>query len=256
MEHILDVHKLSMSYDGKTFALSDCTFFLEKGSLCAIVGESGCGKSTLLRLIAGLERPNAGSISINGTLVSDDSTHISPQKRNVGLVFQDFSLFPHLTVAQNISYGLKNKQTDRVQELLSLIKMEGYANKYPSQLSGGQEQRIALARTLAVNPEILLLDEPFSNLDAYLKSELRHEIKDIVSSLGTTLNFITQDLFDAIDIAEEVIFLKDGRMLQHSSIEAFCQNIEHEEVRKIMVDLKTNAEQISAFINIKQEEKK
>lgn len=241
MKSMLAIEGLSKSYDGKKFALSNCRFQVEAGGICAVVGESGSGKTTLFRLIAGLERPNEGRVSIKGEVVSDDSMVLPPQERNVGYVFQDFALFPHLTVSQNISFGLKSYKKETVNKMLSLIKMEEYAQAYPSQLSGGQEQRVALARTLAVQPELLLLDEPFSNLDVGLKSSLRQEIRGIVKEMGTTMMFVTHDLFDALDIAEEIIFLKDGHMLQHSSITDFAKEMEHPEVLQMVADLSTDA---------------
>lgn len=245
---ILEIENLSKTYDGKKYALSNCSFSLQTGKICAVVGESGSGKSTLLRLIAGLERPNGGSIKIKEKVVSDDSKIVLPQKRNIGLVFQDFALFPHMTVEQNITFGLKSNKKETVKKLLKLIKMEEYGKVYPNELSGGQEQRVAIARTLALNPELLLLDEPFSNLDAGLKSELRQEIRKIVKQVGTSMIFITHDLFDAIDIADEIIFLQDGIMLRHSSISDFSQNIENTEVEKIISDLKSNAERVLDFV--------
>jgi iron(III) transport system ATP-binding protein len=244
MPHIVAIKNLSKSYDGKTYALSDCTFTLDTGKICAIVGESGSGKSTLIRLIAGLERPNTGSITIKDTIMSNDDFIVSPQKRHVGLVFQDYALFPHLTVAQNIAFGLKENKQDVVTKMLRLIKMETYANTYPSELSGGQEQRVALARTLALNPELLLLDEPFSNLDAALKSNLRQEIKHIVNEVGTSMIFITHDLYDAIDIADEIIFLKDGNIQWHCPVKALSKSLENDTVKSLIEELKHNAEHL------------
>ncbi|MCG8331363.1 MAG: ABC transporter ATP-binding protein [Chitinophagales bacterium] len=241
MNKIIEIKGLSKSYDGKKDALSSCTFSMDTGKICAVVGESGSGKSTLLRLIAGLERPDSGQIKIKGKIVSDDTLIMPPQHRHVGLVFQDFALFPHLTVAQNITFGLKTNKKETVKRLLQLIKMEDYAHAYPTSLSGGQEQRVAIVRTLALNPELLLLDEPFSNLDAGLKSELRQEIRQIVKKVGTSMIFITHDLYDAIDIADEIILLKDGSILRNSSITDFSKNIQNEEVEKIISDLKSNA---------------
>lgn len=241
MEYILNIQGLSKSYDGEKFALSDCTFQLERGKICAVVGESGCGKSTLLRLIAGLERPNSGEIKINDTVVSSDQKVVAPQHRQVGFVFQNYALFPHLTVEKNIAFGLTQNKKERVAELLQLIRMEGYGDSYPSQLSGGQQQRVALARTLAVNPELLLLDEPFSNLDAHLKTELRREIKSIVKKVGTSLIFITHDITDALDIADELLFLKAGVIQAHSPIKGLSDNIRNTEVASIISELKSGA---------------
>ena len=239
---ILEISKLSKSYDGKVKVLSDFNFNMESGKICAIVGESGSGKSTLLRLIAGLERPEGGEIKIAQSIVSDNVKIVKPQLRNIGFVFQDFALFPHLTVEQNIAYGLKDNKSETIDKWLKLVKMEGYNKSYPSQLSGGQEQRVALARTLAIEPKLLLLDEPFSSLDIGLRSELRKEIKGIVKKLNTSMIFITHDISDAIDIADEIIFLRNGKIVQHSPISELSKSTENEEISTIMCELKANME--------------
>jgi len=239
---ILEISKLSKSYDGKIKVLSDFNFNMESGKICAIVGESGSGKSTLLRLIAGLERPEGGEIKIAQSIVSDNIKIVKPQLRNIGFVFQDFALFPHLTVEQNIAYGIKNNKSEIIEKLLKLVKMEGYNKSYPSQLSGGQEQRVALARTLAIEPKLLLLDEPFSSLDVGLRSILRKEIKGIVKKLNTSLIFITHDISDAIDIADEIIFLKNGKIVQHSPISELSKSSKNEDISNIMSELKANME--------------
>jgi iron(III) transport system ATP-binding protein len=249
MKNVLEIKDLSKSYNGKKLALSGCCFNLEEGKICAIVGESGSGKSTLLRLIAGLERPDSGTITNNGAVTSSDKHFERPEKRNLGFVFQDFALFPHLTVGENIAFGLKSDKNERITQLLKLVDMEGYVNSYPSQLSGGQEQRVALARTLATKPELLLMDEPFSNLDTVLKSKLRRDIRNILKSIGASMIFITHDLFDAIDIADEIIFLKDGKMIQHNLIGDFWKKSEHDEVNTMVSKLKSDAEHILSILN-------
>lgn len=241
---ILEIENLSKSFDGKKYALAPCTFSLEKGKICAIVGESGSGKSTLLRLISGLERPTSGSIKIAEKTVSNDTFITPPQDREVGLVFQDFALFPHKTVGQNITFGLKENKKSTLRKLLQLIKMETYSNAYPSELSGGQEQRVAIARTLAVNPRLLLLDEPFSSLDVALKTELRQEIRQIVKKIGTSMMFITHDFTDAIHIADEVLLLKEGILLEKNEIKDLFKNTKNDEIKNIIQDLKINAERI------------
>jgi len=247
MNNILEIEGLTKSYDGKKKALNDCNFFLKKGEICAIVGESGSGKTTLLRLIAGLERPNNGCIKINNKIVSSNTRITPPQKRQIGMVFQDYALFPHMTVEENISFGLKKPGASEIENLLSLIKMDAYGKSYPSELSGGQEQRVALARTLALKPDLLLLDEPFSNLDIGLKSELRKEIKSVVKELKTSLIFITHDLYDAIEIADKIIFLKDGIVLNNSKVNDFV-NTENEEIKKMISELKLNADQLLKLV--------
>ncbi len=251
MNNILEIEGLSKSYDGKVNALEDCNFSLKKGEICAVVGESGSGKTTLLRLIAGLERPSNGCIKINGKLVSSDTQITVPQKRQIGMVFQDYALFPHMTVEQNIGFGLKEASKTKIDDLLSLIKMNSFSKSYPSELSGGQEQRVALARTLALKPNLLLLDEPFSNLDIGLKSELRKEIQSITKELKTSLIFITHDMYDAIEIADKIIFLKDGKMLQNSPVNDFV-NTENEEIKKMIYNLKLNANQLIDLVESKK----
>tara|TARA_B110000459_G_C16601165_1_gene491146 strand:- start:165 stop:947 length:783 start_codon:yes stop_codon:yes gene_type:complete len=242
--YILEISDLSKSYDGKLWALSDCNFKMEHGKILAVVGESGSGKSTLLRLIAGLERPDNGKIIVDHTIVSNNRKIVKPQLRNIGFVFQDFALFPHLTVEQNIAFGIQKDKHIKVENLLRLVKMEGYNSSYPSQLSGGQEQRVALARTLAIEPKLLLLDEPFSNLDVNLKSKLRKEIRTITRELNSSMIFITHDIADALDIADEIIFLKEGKILQHSTILELLEKSKHSEVNNIISELKFNLESI------------
>jgi len=239
--NILEVNNISKSFNQKNFVLNKCTFQLKIGTICAIVGESGSGKSTLFRIIAGLETPDSGEITINGKFVTTDSKLTSPQKRSIGMVFQDFALFPHLNVSQNISFGLKSNKKEITAELLKTIKMEKFSTRYPRELSGGQQQRVSLARTLATNPDLLLLDEPFSNIDAGIKSKLRKEIKSLVNNLDKSMVFITHDIFDAFDIADEIIFLKNGTIVKHCPIEDISNNINNDSIKKELMELKRNA---------------
>lgn len=248
-QYILQIENLSKSYDGKVQVLENFTFKLEYNKICAIVGESGCGKSTLLRLIAGLEQPENGSIQIKDQIVTNDNILLPPQKRNVGMVFQNFSLFPHLTVAENILFGLRIKDETILDNLLKTINMQDYKKAYPSMLSGGQEQRVAIARALALNPELLLLDEPFSNLDTELKSRLRQQIRSIVKNFGTSMIFITHDIHDAIDIADEIVYIKDGQIIRQSSKEAFFQKNTNPHILSTMDDLRNDAEKLLSIMN-------
>ncbi|MBR0089924.1 MAG: sulfate ABC transporter ATP-binding protein, partial [Clostridia bacterium] len=197
-------------------ASDNVSFGIEKGKLIGLLGPSGSGKTTILRMIAGFETPDSGDIIIDGERVND----IHPSKRGVGFVFQNYALFRYMTVFENIAFGLKVQKADkkyikeRVNELLSLIGLEGLGNRYPAQLSGGQRQRVAFARALAPNPQLLLLDEPFAAIDAKVRQELRTWLKDIIGKLGITSIFVTHDQDEAIEVADEIIITNKGRIEQ------------------------------------------
>ena len=214
---MLTIDSLSKSFDkGKNYALDDVTFNLKAGHVCAIVGESGSGKTTLVRLIAGLERPDHGTISMEGKVIASLGKFVQPEKRKIGLVFQEYALFPHLTVLENVLYGiskLKNKKK-RAQEMLDLVGLQDMGQRYPHQLSGGQQQRVALARALAPEPALLILDEPFSNLDAMLRTQLRNEVFDIIKKTEVTVLFVTHDTQDALSVADEILILQNGKVVQ------------------------------------------
>lgn len=244
MEYILEIENLHKSYNGKTEVLEDFSFKLEYNKICAVVGESGCGKSTLLRLIAGLEQPEKGVIKIKDKVVTNETIFLPPQDRNVGMVFQNFSLFPHLTVRKNILFGMKEKNEALLDDLLETIGMQAFKQAYPSMLSGGQEQRVAIARALALNPELLLMDEPFSNLDAELKSKLRQEIRSIIKKIGASMIFITHDIHDAIDIADQIIYIKHGKIIRQNSKEAFFKDNTNPHIQATMDDLRKDARKL------------
>jgi putative spermidine/putrescine transport system ATP-binding protein len=197
-------------------AVEDFNLEAEKGEFVSFLGPSGCGKTTTLRMIAGFEQPSAGSIRING----EDVTNRPPNRRNVGMVFQSYALFPNMTVAQNIGFGLRvrKKPADeirkRVDELLGLINLPDNGGRYPYQLSGGQQQRVALARALAFEPQVLLLDEPLSALDAKIRVALRHEIRQIQRQLGITTVYVTHDQEEALSLSDRVVVMSQGRMEQ------------------------------------------
>lgn len=227
MNSFLTIKALTKSFNnGKNIVVNDIDLSVKKGRIVAIIGESGSGKTTLTRLISGLETPDTGSIELNWKLVSDDHTFIPTEKRNIGMVFQDYALFPHLTVAQNIKYGIKEKsiQTQKTTEILELVGLSGFENRFPHQLSGGQQQRIALARALVTQPELLILDEPFSNLDVVLRLQLRNEIFNILKTTEVTTLFVTHDTQDAIAIADEIVVLKNGKLIQKGSAANLYEN--------------------------------
>lgn len=199
------------------------------GSFTAILGASGCGKTTLLRMIAGFDRPDGGEIHLDNRALSVPGVHISPERRNIGIVPQEGALFPHLSVAQNVSFGLgpwqirslssrvRRARSERVAELLDLVGMPDFGPRRPAELSGGQQQRVALARALAPNPQVVLLDEPFSALDAGLRSELREEVRELLGGIGATAILVTHDQEEALSLADHVAIMRDGRVVQADS---------------------------------------
>ncbi|MGM0846579.1 MAG: ABC transporter ATP-binding protein [Bacillota bacterium] len=207
--------------NSKDLALDDISFSIEKGEFISILGKSGSGKSTILRLIAGLEVPSAGSILIDEQVMASSTRFIQPEKRGVGFVFQDYALFPHMTVANNVKYGLRKMsrkdKEQRLKEVLELVGLCDYEKRYPYELSGGQQQRVALARAIAPNPALILFDEPFSNLDADLQIQIRSDLRDIIKKAGVTSIFVTHDKSDARALADRIIIMEDGKVKQSGS---------------------------------------
>ena len=211
----IDVQKLSFSYQkAQASIINQLSFTMNKGEIVGLLGPSGSGKSTLLRLIAGLEMPTKGSIAISGKVVFDDTTFVLPEHRGVGMVFQDYGLFPHLTVLKNIEFGLhklsKKERHKRVTEMVELVQLHGLEKRYPHELSGGQQQRVALARALAPKPSLLLLDEPFSNLDVDLKENIRKELGDILRKAEMTCLMVSHDLKDLDEICHYKIQIHES----------------------------------------------
>ena len=216
----------------KSYAVDNVCFSLPQGKTLALLGESGSGKTTLLRMIAGLETPSKGFITLQNKLYSSESgsIFIKPEKREVGLFFQHYALFPHLTVYENIAYGLSNKlynksqKKEKVADMLSLVELSGYERRFAHELSGGQQQRIALARALAPKPRLLLLDEPFSNLDEQLKTEVRQQVKHILEKTQTTTILVTHDLQDALSLADQLAVMRNGKIEQLDTPQKLYQN--------------------------------
>ncbi len=205
--------QLTFSYDkGRGTVLDGFSMSVEQGEVVGIVGPSGGGKSTLLRIIAGLEMPRAGSIVMDGETLVDEQRFVLPERRSIGMIFQDYALFPHLTVAQNIQFGLprtaRKERRARLDEMLELIQMESYTRAYPHELSGGQQQRVAFARALAPRPRLLLMDEPFSSLDAELKSGIRSELKRMLHASGMTCMLVSHDREDTDAICDRVVSIR------------------------------------------------
>lgn len=213
----LVVDDVSFGY-GPTPVLDGLDLEVEAGRLTAVLGPSGCGKTTLLRLLAGFLRPDGGSIELGDTTVASRSAHVPTERRRVGLVPQEGALYPHLTVAGNIGFGLRRRDADRrdrVAELLALTGLEGLGDRYPREISGGQQQRVALARALAPRPAFVLLDEPFSALDAKLREDLRTDVKVMLRSEETTAILVTHDQAEAMAIGDSIALMRDGRIVQH-----------------------------------------
>ena len=215
----------------KTFAsevaVDGLSLSVREGELLTLLGPSGCGKTTTLRLIAGLERPDDGRVRLDGRPVAGPSSFVAPENRDVGVVFQDFALFPHMTARENVAFGLTERSAserdERVDELLELVGLSDQGDSYPDELSGGQQQRVALARSLAPEPEVLLLDEPFSNLDVDLRVEMREEVRRILKEAGVTAVSVTHDQEEALSISDRVAVMHDGQLEQVGRPEAVFQ---------------------------------
>ncbi|HAX23288.1 MAG TPA: ABC transporter ATP-binding protein [Hydrogenophaga sp.] len=215
----LNVSQLSVRYAGQQPAAVDgVSFGLRAGDIGVLIGPSGCGKTTLLRAVAGLERASSGSITLQGETVSDGQHHMPAEQRRIGMVFQDYALFPHLDIARNVGFGIaklsRNEREKRVAEVLKLVGLDGMQARYPHELSGGQQQRVALARALAPRPRLLLLDEPFSNLDVDLRERLAHEVRAILKAAGATALFVTHDQLEAFAIGDVIGVMHQGHLHQ------------------------------------------
>lgn len=228
-ETVLELDQLTKAFGDET-AVDSVSLTVEEGELVTLLGPSGCGKTTMLRMIAGLEEPTAGRISLGGTTVADHDRYVTPENRDVGLVFQDFALFPHLTVAENITFGVSDwpdeRRETRLAELLDLVDLEAHREKFPEALSGGQRQRVALARSLAPEPDILLLDEPFSNLDVRLRLDMREEVRRILKEAAVTTISVTHDQEEALSISDRVVIMNEGNLEQAGKPEVVFENPE------------------------------
>ena len=199
---------------GSSVALQDFNLDVWDGSLIGLLGPSGCGKTTALRTIAGFERPDAGVIEIGEEVVSSDKLFLAPEQRNIGMVFQEYALFPHMDVRRNVAFGVNNYKSSRVDEVLEMVGLNEHANRMPHELSGGQQQRVALARALAPSPDVILLDEPFSNLDASLREQVRRDVRSILREASATAVFVTHDQEEALALSDIVAVMHHGSIIQ------------------------------------------
>ncbi|WP_342394015.1 ABC transporter ATP-binding protein [Chrysosporum bergii] len=216
---ILELHYVTKQFSQNIApAVNNVSLSLPQGDILGLLGPSGCGKTTLLRMIAGFEKVQSGKIEINGQMVCDGSLYVPAEQRDIGIVFQDYALFPHLNVAANVAFGLrqltKEEARKRIGEVIELVNLQGLEKRYPYELSGGQQQRVALARALAPQPQLMLLDEPLSNLDIQVRLRLREEIRNILKSAGTSAIFVTHDQEEALAISDLVAVMKQGRLEQ------------------------------------------
>ena len=222
MDLILELKNIKHSFTRDNEVLKDISLQVNRGEIITILGPSGCGKTTLLRIIAGLEEQSAGTVSIDNELVSGHLNHVNTEERNIGLVVQERALFPHLSIVNNVKFGIKgtNKNnTERAMSLLKLFSVERYAKNYPHEISSGEQQRVALARAMAPNPKILLMDEPFGALDKELKVRLRSETNKILRDNLTTTIIVSHDTEDALAMSDRVLIMKDGNFIQNGKPE-------------------------------------
>jgi|TARA_B100001996_G_scaffold305432_1_gene246508 iron(III) transport system ATP-binding protein len=215
---IIRARSLEKSYGDET-VLTDFNLDVWKGSIFGILGVSGSGKTTALRLLAGFENPDSGIIEMYDKIVYDEETNIPPEERNIGMVFQDYALFPHLNVEKNIGFGLTSKDINkgRLEEVLEMCNLKKYRNKFPQDISGGQQQRVALARALAPKPDVVLLDEPFTSLDAHMARDLRDEVVSLLRETETTAILVTHDQEEALSVCDIVSVLEEGKVMQSAT---------------------------------------
>lgn len=245
MSFSLEIESVSKTFQAKSApAVHNVSLQLERGKVLGLLGESGCGKTTLLRIVAGFEIPEIGEVKIDGKTVVSSEVMVAPGERHIGMIFQDFALFPHLSVMENILFGVREKNREKrkaiAENMLELTNLKGLEKRRPGQISGGQQQRLALARCMATSPSLLLLDEPFSNLDVTLRQQVRQQVSDLLRSTGTSAVLVTHDIDDAVSLCDEIAVMKAGEILQQARFEEIYNHPVNEYVARLtgeVVDL-------------------
>ena len=220
----LEINNLVKSYDSNSTIIKNLSLTVDKGEFISFIGESGSGKSTFLKCLSGLEKINSGSIKLNGRVINNENIFIKPQNRNIGFVFQDYPLFPHLNLYDNITFNLNKEFYEKINYIIDLTNLKNLLKRYPYELSGGEQQRACIARALVREPDLLLLDEPFSNLDKSIKKTIKDEIYNIISETKTTSILVTHDINDSLDISDKILIFKAGLIQQFDDpVKMYCE---------------------------------